>query len=62
MFSNIGFWQTASEMASNKKDKVARKISKSLEEVVHTCSTDKMFWKFKKIPSKSELWYKNGTN
>ena len=38
-----------------RKGKFEEKISKSLEEVVHSCSTDKMFWKFKKIPRKMSL-------
>ena len=30
MFSNISFWQSTSEMASNKKEKVSRKNIKEL--------------------------------
>ena len=39
-------------MVSSKEEKVSRKISKSFEVVVHSCSTDKMPWKFQKIPRK----------
>ena len=31
------------------------KISKSLEPVVHSCLTNKIFWKFQKIPRKKVL-------
>ena len=33
----------ASETFQTRKRKIQEKISKSLEEVVHSCSTDKMF-------------------
>ena len=55
MPSNIGVLQRASEIASNKKEKLSRKNIKSLEEVVHSCSTDKMFREFQKLTRKMPL-------
>ena len=43
------------KLLQTKKKKFKKKTSRSLEAVVHICSTDKMFRKFLNIPRKTSL-------